>query len=332
MPRGKKLNDNEKSRIDAFKEIGLSNLEISRRINRSEHVVRSYIKLGKDYGKPIPKKGNTKISNRQKNRIRAEAAQNKLNAAEIVKKLDLPIKQRRVQQILHCTPNLKYKKMNKKPLLKSHHKKNRKLFARRHMSWDSEWKTVFFSDEKKFNLDGPDGCSCYWHDLSKKTPIRFSRNFQGGSVMVWGGFSALGKAPLAFISTKMNSNDYTSMLDVTLIPYLEEVMSEKEFLFQQDNAAIHVSRFSKGWFEEINIPFLEWPACSPDFNTIENLWGYMAQKLYHAGKQYKTVQELKSCIDKCWEDIPMNLISKLVESMPSRIFSAIEKSGGHTSY
>ena len=55
---------------------------------------------------------------------------------------------------------------------------------------------MVFSDEKKFNLDGPDGSQCYWHDLRKEKQLYSKRPFWGGSVMVWGTFSASGKADL----------------------------------------------------------------------------------------------------------------------------------------
>jgi hypothetical protein len=64
---------------------------------------------------------------------------------------------------------------------------------------------VIWSDEKKFNLDGPDGMQYYWVDLRKELEI-FSKNVHGGgSVIVWAAFSWDGTTDIVFVDGRLNS-------------------------------------------------------------------------------------------------------------------------------
>lgn len=167
------------------------------------------------------------------------------------------------------------------------------------------WNKVLFSDKKKFNLDGPDGVQYYWHDLRKEKEIQMSRNFGGGSLMVWGGFTFAGALPLAWITTRMSAADYVEVLETSLVDHAEELMGD-DIIFQQDNASllIHTARLTQNFLRDRNIPVLSWLACSPDLNPIENLWGWLVRRLYHGGKQYSTVHELKSAVRDAWGQIP----------------------------
>ena len=62
-----------------------------------------------------------------------------------------------------------------------------------------KWMTIIFSDVKKFNLDGHDGIQCYYHDLRTEEKVFSKRQFGGESDMIWGAFSANGKAELVVV-------------------------------------------------------------------------------------------------------------------------------------
>lgn len=190
---------------------------------------------------------------------------------------------------------------------------------------------MIFSDEKKWNLDGPDGNQYYWHDLRKEPLIFSKRNFGGGSVMTWGAFSGYGKVGLTFIEGRMNSVDYQNIIGDQLDDFYPQIRNPP-LDFQQDNAKIHVSRSTKAWFQRRNQPVLDWPSRSPDLNPMENLWTIIARRVYENNQQYATVDELKRAIWDAFLSVPQDVIDNLVRSMPNRMFQVINRNGGLTDY
>lgn len=199
------------------------------------------------------------------------------------------------------------------------------------MTWSLQWRKVIFSDEKKWNLDGPDGFSYYWHDLRKEPLYHSKRRAGGGSVMIWACFGWNFKSKISFIDGRMNSQDYCEMLSKHLGDISNSFKGDK-WTFQQDNAPCHASAYTKKWFQEHNLDVINWPAVSPDLNPIENLWGILVRKVYANGRQFKTISELKETIEQEWDDISLNILQSLINSMPDRIFEVIKGNGNKTKY
>lgn len=73
---------------------------------------------------------------------------------------------RRVSQLLNKSGQLKYTKKISAPMMTPQHKKTRVEWATEAQLWGDAFDQIVWSDEKKWNLDGPDGLNYYWavHD------------------------------------------------------------------------------------------------------------------------------------------------------------------------
>ena len=149
--------------------------------------------------------------------------------------------------------------------------------------------------------------------------------------MIWAVFSSSGKTPICFISSRMNSEIYCQLLEEVLIPFSENIMDEN-MVFQQDNAACHASKSTKQFLKDHNIPVLDWPACSPDLNPIENVWGRLSRNVFKLGRKFEIVGQLKRAIQEEWLKPSPNTLNSFIKSMPRRIQEVIVKRGNVTHY
>ena len=61
------------------------------------------------------------------------------------------------------------------PILTKKHKEYRVKLCKEWIRQKLMWEYVIFSDGKRFNLDGPDGYSYYWHNVNKEELSRLKR-------------------------------------------------------------------------------------------------------------------------------------------------------------
>jgi transposase len=331
MPRGAPLTEHERGQIDAFAAQSLSHREIADRLGRSKTVVQHYLSSPETYGTAKRLGRPPSLSPSDSRRMLRAAHTGKYSSAQLKHALDLPISSRSVRRKLSECPTLKYKKRKKTPALTRAHQLKRLQWARDRTTWSRTWRKVVFSDEKKFNLDGPDGFQYYWHDLRKEEEVFSKRQMGGGSVMVWGAFSYRGKSTLAILNGRQDSVAYVRTLQEYLLPFTTRHHAAGS-IFQQDNASIHVSAHTKSWLADQNIPLLDWPAKSPDLNPIENLWGILCRRVYANGRQFESREALIQVILHEWSQIDLTELRKLVLSMPKRLGEVREFKGAKTTY
>uniref|UniRef100_A0A1I7XCA0 DDE_3 domain-containing protein n=1 Tax=Heterorhabditis bacteriophora TaxID=37862 RepID=A0A1I7XCA0_HETBA len=163
-----------------------------------------------------------------------------------------------------CSNNVR-SRMKKCPQLTQEYKAERLHWARIPMRCDWEkiqLLRVIFSDEKKFNLDVPDGCHSYWRDLCKE-PWHFStRNFGGGSLMCNG----------------------TSRLGVRLDE--DEQRGVSECLRISSSLVSPAMCRTKTGLEDNDVPTMDRPSRSRDMNPMENLWVILRCRIHADKRQF----------------------------------------------
>nr|CCA18931.1 Transposable element Tc3 transposase putative [Albugo laibachii Nc14] len=104
-------------------------------------------------------------------RIVRVAQTGQYSSSQIIPTLNLTVSARSVRNVLAREDTLRYVKRKSIPMLTKAHKLARLEWAREFVTFGEKWESVIFSDEKKFNLDGPDGLQYYWLDLRHEEQV-----------------------------------------------------------------------------------------------------------------------------------------------------------------
>jgi transposase len=279
--------------------------------------------------------GKRKTTSREDRRIMMIVLRDReVTAAQIKEQLDRPdLSDTTIYRRIAELSELKSYWKLLKPFINEAQAKRRVRWCKEHLHWTiDQWRKVIWSDESPFTLSY-NRRTRVWRSADEKFKPHAIRGTlkHDTKINVWGCFSAHGVGKICRIEGIMYKEDYLDILQEYLEPSVYTLFPNYDYLFQHDNDPKHTANVVKDFIRDEKIPMLEdWPGQSPDLNPIENLWSILNMRL--AKRRCRTQEELFQAIQDGWNELPVNILATLVESMPRRLAAVIASKGYPTKY
>ncbi|GFS95157.1 transposable element Tcb2 transposase [Trichonephila clavipes] len=121
-----------------------------------------------------------------------------------------------------------------------------------------------------------------WRDRGSRNNSAFvqeSVRFGGGGVLVYGGISFDGRTDLYIIRDgPLTARLYRDEILRPIVVLYAAAIGE-DFILMDDNCRPHRANLVEDFLFEKEIVRMEWPACSPDKNPIENVWNALGRRV-----------------------------------------------------
>lgn len=158
------------------------------------------------------------------------------------------------------------------------------------------------------------------------------QSYEGGSVMVWGGVSSTARTDLhIFLRGTLNSRIYvTDILEQYVVRFA--LFIRNNFVFQYDNARPHGARMVSEYLNEVGISAMQWPAKSPDLNTIEHVCDIIGRRVRALQPPPATLVKLNKQLIAIWDNQNQEYILSTIDSMGRRCEAVIYARGGNARY
>ena len=133
-------------------------------------------------------------------------------------------------------------------------------FAKRHLKDSQTMRNkILWSDETKIELFGLYAKRYGWRNPGTIPTVKHG----GGSIMLWGCFSAAGTGRQVRIEAKMNRAKYRVILDENLLQSAQDARLGRRFTFHEVNDPKHAAKTMQEWLRDKSLNVLELPSQSP---------------------------------------------------------------------
>ena len=253
--------------------------------------------------------------------------------------LPSPVAPRTVQRALHNHLDFSSRQACKKPFLKPVHIENRLNWARDMQTYGmEEFSRIIWTDECSVELGKNTRNPLVWRRPHEKYDSKcLVPTFKSGrsSLMFWGCIAYGKKGPLVFLPKERRTGvDYVDLvLAGPLWDFYRDLFEERGIAkVMEDGAPVHTCRVAQDFRDSHSMEIFAHPAQSPDMNPIEHLWYLLKSRINRRKNIPKNLDELKEAILEEWEEIDIETINLLIDSMPNHIQALLKAKGGSTKY
>jgi transposase len=334
----KSVSIEKKAEIAALLKVSLNHSDIARRLNVSRKCVANIaekIKNGEALANRIGQ-GRRRSTTNSDDRLltimtkRDRTQPLKVLAAKWIEAIGKTVSKDTVSRRLRSNGLNSYVQ-KKKPFRNRIRVRTRRLWCNRMQLWNADqWARVIRSDESHFELVNRVNRTFVRRTAKEKDcAFNFRPRLQGGggSVSVWGCFTASGPGPILFYEGRLNRFRYVTLMGAVLPQLVDDLSSDQDgdWYFQQDNAPCHRADYTMQWFDQQEIRVLPWPPTSPDLNPIENVWSIIDREL--AKVKIGSVAQLKEEIKRIWYEISDQTWADLSKSVSGRVITILRQKG-----
>lgn len=251
---------------------------------------------------------------------------------------ELSVDHKTIVRTVHDDLGLKSYALRKAQLLTEKMKDNRKGKAAallNNLKHQTCGLLKFFSDEKNFDQDQKvNSRNDRWICKDPtEVPVVMHTKFPA-TVMVLGVISSEGDVmPPYFFEQghRVNAVAYIHVLETVVKPWMDQVASGREYVFQQDSAPAHKAKKTQAWLT-LNVPYHWspdlWPPNSPDCNPLDFfLWGVVERDVNKA--PYNTIQSVKDTVHAVMTHMDKSIVAKACASFRARLEAVVTNNGDY---